>query len=93
MTTLILLEATPQPGRAHELVEFFKQNFHSPEHDGFHDAVAYVSDDEKTVLITQFWDSAADYEMYLGWRETATSMAEFHTLLQAEPRTRTFESC
>lgn len=92
MTILVLLEATPQPGRAQDLVNYFKQNFHAREHDGFHDAVTYVSEDGNTVLVTQFWDSIADFEMYLGWRETAGSMAQFKALLQTEPVIRYFDS-
>jgi quinol monooxygenase YgiN len=91
MTTLVLVEATPQPGRAQDLVDYFKRNFHAREHNGFHDAATYVSEDESTVIVTQFWDSVADFEAYLGWRETVSSMAEYEALLQAEPTTRYFE--
>ena len=92
MTTLVFIEATPQPGRAQDLVDYFKRNLHAREHDGFHDAAVYVSEDGNVVVVTQFWDSVADFEQYLGWRETAGSMGEFETLLQAEPTIRYFES-
>ena len=92
MTTLVLVEATPQPGQAQALVEYFKRNFHAQDHDGFHDGAAYVSEAENLVLVTQLWDSIADFELYLGWRETAGSMAEFKALLQGEPTIRYFES-
>lgn len=93
MRTLVVIEAIPQPGRAQELVDFFKRNFHHTQaRDGYHDAAAYLSEDGELVLVTQLWDSKADFETYLGWRETAGSVAEFQTLVQAEPTLRYFES-
>ena len=90
--TLILVEAIPKPGRAQDLVDYFKRNFHAPEHDGFHEGAAYVSENQDLVLVTQLWDSVADFEQYLGWRETAGSTAEFQALLQEEPTIRYFEA-
>ena len=92
MTTLVLVKATPQPGRTQDLVDYFKRNFHAREHDGFHDGAVYVNDSENVVLVTQLWDSATDFELYLGWRETAGNMAEFEALLHGEPSVQYFES-
>ncbi len=92
MTTLVLVEAKPQPGRTQDLVDYFKRNFHAPEHDGFHDGAVYASEKDDVVLVTQLWESSTDFELYLGWRETAGTMADFEALLQGEPTIRYFES-
>ena len=92
MTTLVLLEATPQPGRTQELADYYKRNFHAQGHDGFHEGSAYVSEKENVVLVIQLWDSVEAFEVYLGWRETAASVGEFSALIQGQPTIRYFES-
>lgn len=93
MATLVFIEAVPQPGKTEALVEFFKSNFHhSAGQDGFHHASAYVSEDQGTVVVTQLWESKADFEQYLGWRETAGGAADFQALIQDEPLVRFFDS-
>ena len=93
MASLVLIEATAQAGRLQELVNFYERNFHhSQGRDGFQSAAAYVGDIDETVVVTQLWDSKADFESYLGWRETAGSVAEFQSLVAGEPVIRFFES-
>lgn len=93
MVTLVLIEAIPKSGQTQHLVDFFKRNLHhSQGRDGFHDAAVYVSEDGNSVVVTQLWDSKADFEQYLAWRETAENFGEFQTLLREEPGVRYFES-
>ena len=93
MATLVLIEAEPEPGQTQNLVDFFKRNLHHPQaHDGFREAAVYAADDDATVIVTQLWDSKAQFEAYLAWRETAGSFEEFEALAKAEPAIRYLEA-
>jgi len=44
------------------------------------------------VLVTQSWESKADFEQYLAWRETAGSTREFEARAEGETVVSFYES-
>jgi quinol monooxygenase YgiN len=92
MTTMICVEATLQAGRVQDATEFLQQRFpETREYAGCQDIIAYLNDDGKTMMFVEHWDSKADFDKYLAWRQESGSFAAFTDMVDGELKFRTFE--
>lgn len=92
METMICIEATLKEGRLQDAVEFLRERFpETRDYPGCKGITAYLNDDEKTMVFIERWDSHADFEKYLAWRQASGSFAYFTELVEGELEIRSFE--
>lgn len=61
-------------------------------YEGCRGITAYASsDDGRTFVFVEFWESKTHYERYLAWRTETGVMAQLASMLEAPPSIRCFE--
>ncbi len=91
MSVLVQLEVAVNPGSAETLRQILADLFPDTRaYDGCIDITAYLSEDEKTVIFIENWESKEHYGKYLAWREETGSLAALGEHVQGPPNIRYF---
>ena len=93
MATLVLLEAKARADSVEQMTSFLEKRL--PEtraYDGCRDITAYLaSEDGRTVVFVEQWDSSEHYEKYLAWRTETGVLKELESMIEGGALIRHFE--
>jgi quinol monooxygenase YgiN len=93
MATLVLLEAKARAGSVEPMKKFLGERL--PEtraFDGCRDITACLSsEDGRTFVFVEHWDSSEHYEKYLAWRTETGVLKELESMIEGAPQIRHFE--
>ncbi len=92
MAIMVKVEATVDPERVSEAIEFLREKF--PEtraYSGCQDVTAFLNDDGKTFVFVEHWDSKEHFEKYMTWRQESGTFGVFLGMLEGEIDVRFFE--
>jgi quinol monooxygenase YgiN len=94
MSVLVLLEATAKVGCVNELKTLLNEHFPvTRAMEGCRDLKAYLdSEDGRTMVFVEHWDTREAYQKYLAWRTEKTDVAaKMLKMIEDYPRIRFFE--
>ena len=93
MATLVLLEAKARADAVERMKTFLEKRL--PEtraYDGCRDITAYLaSEDRRTFVFVEHWDSSEHYEKYLAWRTETGVLKELESMIEGGALIRHFE--
>ncbi len=93
MATLVLLEAKARADSVERMTSFLEKRL--PEtraYDGCRDITAYLaSEDGRTFVFVEHWDSSEHYEKYLAWRTETGVLKELESMIEGGALIRHFE--
>ena len=92
MATWVILEGKTKSdtvGQVKELLE--KRLPETRAYEGCQSLTPCLSEDGRTLVVVQVWDSKPHYEKYLAWREETGTFAAFGALMEGEMNIRFFE--
>ena len=92
MTTLVTLECTVRADCMDKLIAFMQQVMpDTRNYDGCQSINPYLNEDNRTILMVEYWDSKAHYEKYLAWRQETGTLDELAEMIEGPPTIRFFE--
>lgn len=93
MACVVVLELKSKDGQADGLVQFFREILGDTRaYDGnISLELSQSQDDPTSIVVYEKWETKAQYERYLGWREENGSLAKIGEFLAAPPSIRYFD--
>lgn len=94
MAITVLLEVTAKDGTGDELVATFKNILPDTRaREGFIDIVVNQNQDNKdNLVIVEHWETKAQYESYLGWRQETGVLDQLVAACSAPPSIRYYDA-
>lgn len=92
MSTLVILEATVKSGALPALNTLMRNILPDTRaYDGCQNIEIYNDEESSKTVFIQHWDSRAQYEKYLVWRQETGLVAELGALFDSPPDIRFYE--